>query len=80
MRRRVSSLRRARRRICEGAGMDLDPVLLARLQFAFSISFHILFPAFTIGLAAWIVVLEAAWLAGSERHGELSRFWTRIFA
>jgi cytochrome d ubiquinol oxidase subunit I len=60
--------------------MDLDPVLLARLQFAFSISFHILFPAFTIGLAAWIVVLEARWLAGSEIHGELSRFWTRIFA
>jgi len=60
--------------------MDLDPVLLARLQFAFSIAFHILFPAFTIGLAAWIVVLEAAWLAGSELHGQLSRFWTRIFA
>ena len=60
--------------------MDLDPVLLARLQFAFSIAFHILFPAFTIGLAAWIVVLEAAWLAGSEVHGQLSRFWTRIFA
>ena len=50
----------------EGAGMDLDPVLLARLQFAFSISFHILFPAFTIGLAAWIVVLEAVWL-GRQR-------------
>jgi cytochrome d ubiquinol oxidase subunit I len=60
--------------------MDLDPVLLARLQFAFVISFHILFPAFTIGLASWIVVLEAGWLSGSERHGELSRFWTRIFA
>ena len=60
--------------------MDLDPVLLARLQFAFVVSFHILFPAFTIGLASWIVVLEAAWLGGSERHGELSRFWTKIFA
>jgi cytochrome d ubiquinol oxidase subunit I len=61
--------------------MDLDPVLLARLQFAFSISFHILFPAFTIGLAAWIVVLEALWLrGGSTVHGQLSRFWTRIFA
>ena len=61
--------------------MDLDPVLLARLQFAFSISFHILFPAFTIGLAAWIVVLEALWLSsGSAVHGHLSRFWTRIFA
>ena len=43
--------------------MDLDPLLLARLQFAFVVSFHILFPAFTIGLAAWLVVLEAAWLA-----------------
>jgi cytochrome d ubiquinol oxidase subunit I len=61
--------------------MDLDPVLLARLQFAFSISFHILFPAFTIGLAAWLVVLEAVWLkSGSVVHGSLSRFWTRIFA
>jgi cytochrome d ubiquinol oxidase subunit I len=61
--------------------MDLDPVLLARLQFAFSIAFHILFPAFTIGLAAWLVVLEAIWLKrGSALHGDLSRFWTRIFA
>jgi cytochrome bd ubiquinol oxidase subunit I len=60
--------------------MDFDPVLFARVQFAFSIAFHILFPAFTIGLAAWLVVLEAAWLVGSERHGELSRFWTKIFA
>jgi cytochrome d ubiquinol oxidase subunit I len=61
--------------------MDLDPVLLARWQFAFSISFHILFPAFTIGLAAWIVVLEALWLKGGRTvYGNLSRFWTRIFA
>jgi len=61
--------------------MDLDPVMLARLQFAFVVSFHILFPAFTIGLASWIVVLEAFWLArGSSLHGSLSRFWTRIFA
>jgi cytochrome d ubiquinol oxidase subunit I len=61
--------------------MDLDPVLLARLQFAFSIAFHILFPAFTIGLAAWLVVLEGVWLkTGSEVHGDLSQFWTKIFA
>jgi cytochrome bd ubiquinol oxidase subunit I len=61
--------------------MDLDPVLLARLQFAFSIAFHILFPAFTIGLAAWLVVLEAVWLrSGSAVYGNLSRFWTKIFA
>jgi cytochrome d ubiquinol oxidase subunit I len=61
--------------------MDLDPVMLARLQFAFSVSFHILFPAFTIGLAAWLVVLEGVWLrTGSWVHGSLSRFWTKIFA
>jgi bd-type cytochrome oxidase subunit I len=35
--------------------MELDPVFLSRLQFAFVISFHIIFPAFTIGLAAWLV-------------------------
>ncbi|HET6468404.1 MAG TPA: cytochrome ubiquinol oxidase subunit I, partial [Geminicoccaceae bacterium] len=61
--------------------MDLDPVLLSRIQFAFSISFHILFPAFTIGLAWWIVVLEARWLAtGRDIYFSLSGLWTRIFA
>ena len=38
---------------------ELDPLLLSRIQFAFTISFHIIFPSFTIGLAAWLVVLEA---------------------
>ena len=42
---------------------NLDPLILARIQFAFTISFHILFPAFTIGLASWLVVLEWRWLA-----------------
>ncbi len=61
--------------------MDLDPLLLSRVQFAVAISFHILFPAFTIGLAAWLVVLEARWLAtGRALYLELSEFWTRIFA
>ena len=41
--------------------MDFDPVMLARLQFAFTISFHIIFPSFTIGLAAYIATLEAMW-------------------
>ena len=41
---------------------ELDPLLLSRIQFAFTISFHIIFPSFTIGLAAWLVVLEALWL------------------
>ena len=38
--------------------MELDPVFLSRLQFAFVISFHIIFPSFTIGLAAWLATIE----------------------
>src|SRR5215471_2426186 len=61
--------------------MDLDPTLLARLQFGFTISFHIIFPSFTIGLAAYIATLEILWGAtGAERYKLLSRFWTKIFA
>lgn len=61
--------------------MDLDPVLLSRIQFAFVMSFHILFPAFTIGLASYIAVLEGCWLVtGNGTFASLSRFWTRIFA
>jgi cytochrome d ubiquinol oxidase subunit I len=66
--------------------MDLDPllhdpVLLARLQFAFTIIFHIIFPSFTIGLSAYIATLGVLWLrSGAERHQVLMRFWTRIFA
>src|ERR1700694_2684749 len=61
--------------------MDLDPVLLARLQFAFTIIFHIIFPAFTIGLSAYIATVLVLWLAtGREHYHRLARFWTRIFA
>lgn len=61
--------------------MDLDPLLLSRIQFAFVISFHILFPSFTVGLACWIAVLEARWLmTGKALYRSLSEFWTRIFA
>jgi cytochrome bd ubiquinol oxidase subunit I len=61
--------------------MDFDPVLLARLQFAFTIIFHIIFPSFTIGLSAYIATLGALWLrTGRERYQLLMRFWTRIFA
>lgn len=61
--------------------MDMDPVLLARLQFAFTIIFHIIFPSFTIGLSAYIATLGAMWLrTGTERYHLLMRFWTRIFA
>jgi len=60
---------------------ELDPVLLSRIQFAFTISFHILFPSFTIGLAAWLLVLEALWLkTGQPVYLQLSEQWTKIFA
>jgi cytochrome bd ubiquinol oxidase subunit I len=59
----------------------LDATLLARLQFAFTISFHIIFPAFTIGLSAYIATLEILWLrTGSALYQTLSRMWTKIFA
>ena len=61
--------------------MDMDPVLLARLQFAFTIIFHIIFPSFTIGLSAYIATLGAMWLrTGTERYHLLMRFWSKIFA
>ena len=61
--------------------MDLDPVLLARLQFAFTITFHIIFPTFTIGLSAYIATLLRCGCApGEERYQLLARFWTKIFA
>ena len=57
------------------------PLLLARLQFAFTISFHILFPAFSIGLASWLAMLEFLWLrTGKSAYLSLYRFWLKIFA
>ncbi len=61
--------------------MELDPVFLSRLQFAFVVAFHILLPAFTIGLAAFIVVLEGLYLLKrDETYLRLSLFWVKIFA
>ena len=61
--------------------MDLDAVLLARIQFAFTISFHIIFPSFTIGLAAFIATLLVRWrITGRDHLHRLARFWTKIFA
>lgn len=60
---------------------ELDPVLLARIQFAFTISFHIIFPAFTIGLASWLAVVEWRWLRTGEKvYEEVYRMWVKIFA
>lgn len=59
----------------------LDALLLARIQFAFTISFHIIFPAFTIGLASFLAVLEGLWLATKRPvYLDLFRFWLTIFA
>jgi len=60
---------------------DLNAVTLARIQFAFTVSFHILFPAFTIGLASWLAVLEWRWLStGKTVYAEVYRMWVKIFA
>src|SRR5665213_2142186 len=59
----------------------MDAVLLARLQFAFTISVHIIFPAFTIGLSAFIATLLILWRrTGRNHYHRLARFWTKIFA
>lgn len=61
--------------------MELDAVLLSRIQFAFLVSFHILFPAFTIGLASFLWMLEALYLLTKQNlYLELFRFWVKLFA
>jgi cytochrome bd ubiquinol oxidase subunit I len=60
---------------------DSLALLLSRIQFAFTISFHIIFPAFTIGLAAWLALLEALHVkTGDAVYRRLFDFWLRIFA
>ena len=61
--------------------MDLDALMLARLQFAFTISFHIIFPAITIGLASYLTVLEGFWLKTRDPvYLSLYQYWMKIFA
>jgi cytochrome d ubiquinol oxidase subunit I len=61
--------------------MEWDALLLSRLQFAFTIGFHIIFPAFTIGLASFLAVLEGLWLFTRKPHFKnLYLFWVKIFA
>ena len=60
--------------------MDTAALFLSRIQFAFTISFHIIFPAFSIGLAAWLTVLEALHLrTGRSAYRVLFDFWLKIF-
>jgi len=58
-----------------------SPLLLARLQFAFTIGFHILWPAYSIGIAAFIAFLNALWLRTNRPvYQQLMRFWQKLFA
>jgi cytochrome d ubiquinol oxidase subunit I len=58
-----------------------DANLLARLQFAFTVSFHFIFPSFSIGLASYLAVLEALWLwTGRQVYLDLFKYWLKIFA
>ena len=59
----------------------LEALDLARIQFAFTVSFHILFPAITIGLASYLMVLEGMWLkTRDDTYRDLYHFWSKIFA
>lgn len=61
--------------------MDFDPILLSRLQFAFTVSFHIIFPTLTIGLSAWLAVVEGLWLITKKQiYREVYQLWVKIFA
>ena len=61
--------------------MELDPVILSRIQFAFVVTFHIIFPAFTIGLAAWLATIETMRLAtGNAIYRRVFDFWLKVFA
>jgi cytochrome d ubiquinol oxidase subunit I len=60
---------------------QFDALLLARFQFAFTISFHFIFPSFSIGLASYLAVLEGLWLwTGREVYLNLFKYWLKIFA
>ncbi|HWL70477.1 MAG TPA: cytochrome ubiquinol oxidase subunit I [Geminicoccus sp.] len=60
---------------------QFDALLLARLQFAFTVSFHFIFPSFSIGLASYLAVLEGLWLwTGREVYLRLFKYWVKIFA
>ncbi len=61
--------------------MEFDPVILSRIQFAFVISFHIIFPAFTIGTAAWLATMEGMHLlTRDELYRRVFDFWLKVFA
>ncbi|CAM3408043.1 cytochrome ubiquinol oxidase subunit I [Halomonas lysinitropha] len=61
--------------------MELDPLLLSRLQFAFVVAFHAIFPVFTIGLASYIALLNGLFFkTENSAWDRLALFWTKVFA
>ncbi len=61
--------------------MKLDAAILARTQFAFTVSFHIIFPTISIGLASFLAIIEALWLKTKNAvYLQIYRFWLNIFA
>jgi cytochrome bd ubiquinol oxidase subunit I len=61
--------------------MRLDPSILARIQFGFTVSFHIIFPTMSIGLASFLAVIEALWLKTKDSlYLQIYKFWLSIFA
>lgn len=67
--------------ITSGFIQDPTALLLARFQFAFTVAFHIIFPAFTIGLASYLAVLEGLYLkTRNPVYQRLFRYWVKIFA
>ena len=61
--------------------LGLTALELARIQFAFTVSFHIIFPAISIGLASFLAVLEWRWLKTNDPvYRDLFKFWSKVFA
>src|SRR5438270_521709 len=61
--------------------MIIDTALLSRIQFAFTISFHILFPAFSIGLVMFLACMEGMWVkTRNTLYLNICKFWTKVFA
>jgi cytochrome bd ubiquinol oxidase subunit I len=61
--------------------MNLDTATLARIQFGFTVSFHIIFPTISIGLATFLAIVEGLWLKTKDQlYYRIYRFWLGIFA
>ena len=61
--------------------MIIEPAVVARTQFAFTVSFHIIFPTISIGLASFLAIVEGLWLKTKDQiYLQIYKFWLNIFA